>query len=179
MQDANVPQRRSLRLRDYNYAQAGAYFVTICTWQRACTLGAVVEDRMRLSLIGETASERWNDLPNHHPVELDVFTVMPNHLHGVLVILDREAGEAGLAPTVGQPRSRKATLGAIVGSFKSATSKAISERGIGGGTPLWQRGYYEHVIRSEQALTSIRQYIAENPAKWAFDEENPQRRATR
>jgi len=110
---------------------------------------------------------------------VDVFTIMPNHVHGVLVILDREAGEAGLAPTVGQPRSREATLGTIVGSFKSATSKTTNELGLGGGTPLWQRSYFEHVIRSEQALMRIRQYVIENPAKWAFDEENPQRRATR
>jgi putative transposase len=182
MSQPALSQRRSLRLQGYDYAQAGAYFVTICTWQRACTLGEVVDDRVRLSAIGEILISRWHDLPNHHLVELDAFTIMPNHIHGVVAILGGEAGktgEAGLAPTVGQPKGRKGTLGTIVGSFKSATSKAINERGLGGGAPLWQRGYYEHVIRSEQTLTRIRQYIIENPAKWALDEENPQRRATR
>jgi len=183
MSQAALPQRRSLRLQGYVYAQAGAYFVTVCTWQRACILGEIVDDQVRLSAVGEIIVSRWYDLPNHHLVELDVFTIMPNHVHGVLIILDGKAGEAGgageagLAPTVGQPKSRKATLGTITGSFKSAASKAINERGLGGNAPLWQRGYYEHVIRSEQALTRIRKYIIENPAKWALDEENPQRRA--
>jgi REP element-mobilizing transposase RayT len=182
MHDVDKPHRRSLRLRDYNYAQAGAYFVTICTWRQVCTLGEVIDDQVRLSTIGEIISSRWSDLPNHHPIELDAFIVMPNHVHGVIVIVGDEermaggAGETGLAPTVGRESNRRGTLGTIAGSFKAATTRAAKERGLATAAPLWQRNYDEHVVRSEQALERIRRYIIENPTKWALDQENPARR---
>ena len=80
MQDLDEPRRRSLRLAGYDYAQEGAYFVTVCTHQRESVLGVIVDERMRLSTIGQIVCERWEDLPNHHHVELDAFVVMPNHV---------------------------------------------------------------------------------------------------
>jgi REP element-mobilizing transposase RayT len=183
------PRRRSLRLKDYDYAQAGAYFVTICTQDRLCLFGEVVDDVMRLSDAGEMASSLWKNLPAQFPaIAIDVFVVMPNHLHGIIVFPDigpatRVAPASGAkGPTEGVPlvRVRTPTLGKVVGAFKSAaTVEYVHGVKAKGWTKfrqrLWQRNYYEHVIRDETGLDRIRRYIEENPLRWAVDDENPNR----
>ncbi|HDL16306.1 MAG TPA: transposase [Rhizobiales bacterium] len=179
--------RRSIRLKDYDYTGDGAYFVTVCIKDRDCLFGEVVDDAMRLNAAGEMVLAEWGALSDRFPtVELDAFIVMPNHIHGVIVITcDGNVG-AGLvpAPHVSGADTNRATtrvaptLGNVVGAFKSLTT-VLYARGVKqSGWPafagrLWQRNYYEHVIRGEVSLNRIRQYILDNPAQWAFDRENP------
>jgi putative transposase len=148
------PRRRSLRLAGFDYSQPGAYFVTICTGNRRCTLGEIRDCEMRLNHAGQVIAACWDEIPLHFPnAELDAFVVMPNHVHGILVLTE--------------PRARHASpLHVIVSSFKAAVSKRI-------GRALWQRNYFEHVIRGEKELNRIRGYIEDNPANWPTDEENP------
>jgi REP element-mobilizing transposase RayT len=154
------PRRKPIRHELRDYAEPGIYFVTICTWNRACLFGRVIDGSMSLSALGQAAHEAWLDIPTHHPgVEIDGFVVMPNHVHGILRI--------GAAPSRG-PSGRGVSLGTIVGSYKAS----VSRRG-GGAQRVWQRGYYDHIVRDDRALERIRAYIAANPANWAEDAENP------
>ena len=188
-------ERRSIRLLHYDYSQTGAYFVTICTRDRMCLLGDVVDGEMRLNDVGRAAHEAWERIPAHFAtVETDAWIVMPNHVHGVIFIAGSDAGGLpnagttageGVAPRLtraahASPLQRssgppKRSLGAVVGSYKSAVSKRINESGWSRSTSVWQRNYYEHIIRDATSLDRIREYIAQNPARWADDPENPQR----
>lgn len=186
--------RRSIRLKDYDYSQAGAYFVTICTQEKACLFGEVVDDEMRLNEYGEYIVRWWDDIPRHFPaVDTDVFVVMPNHIHGLVVMTDEPVGaglprqESDAPPHAGHTTSGSATLGEatsplplrrpllgnVVAYFKYQSAKHINtSRGLPGAA-VWQRNYYEHIIRNEASLSHIRQYILDNPVRWVFDRENP------
>ena len=193
--DHRVPHhRRCIRLRGYDYAMPGAYFVTICTWDRLCLFGEIADDAVRLSAAGEIAAACWCEIPTHFPdVELDASVMMPNHVHGIINIVG--ATHASPLPVRQTPHGshlpsrgpRPYSVGAVVGSFKSATTRRV--RGIMNAVqavhalpisskcrqPIWQRNYYEHIVRDEATLTRLRQYIADNPARWAQDDENPSR----
>ncbi|HOK59079.1 MAG TPA: hypothetical protein PKZ07_19890 [Sedimentisphaerales bacterium] len=165
--------RHSIRLKGYDYSLSGAYFVTICMYDRACLFGAVVDGDMRLNDAGRVVYDVWNDLPNHYGyVELDAFVVMPNHVHGIIVIVG-----AGLkpAPTESKPAPTRHGLPEIIRGFKTFSSRRINELRGTPGMPVWQRNYYEHIIRNEESLHRIRSYIANNPIRWYLDQENPQR----
>ncbi len=176
-------RRRSLRLPGYDYGQDGAYFVTICTHDRRPLFGPIVGAEMRLNDAGRIAAQCWSAIPHHHSnAAMDEFIVMPNHVHGIIFIRgvpSRPNGTPGegVGATRASPLPRgsgptKGSLGAIVGSYKSAVTREINRlRGTPAGQ-VWQRNYYEHVIRNEAALHDIRQYIANNPVKWADDPEN-------
>jgi len=177
LDNRGVPRRRSIRLPEYDYAQPGAYFITACAHDRACLFGDIVGTDMRLNEWGEIAAECWRAIPDHFEhVTLDEYVIMPNHVHGILVIEDDWAGNvrathaSPVPPRGPQPRS----IGAIVGSFKSATARRINDLRGTPDTRVWHRNYYEHVIRSEESLRQIRQYIADNPIHWADDRENPE-----
>ncbi|GAA5002912.1 transposase [Pseudoluteimonas lycopersici] len=165
------PQRKSIRLRGYDYTQAGAYFVTICAQGHACLFGNITNGEMRLNNIGNIVAEEWAKTREIRiGMELDAWVVMPNHFHGIIVIVDsRRRGDRPVAPTGPQPRS----VGAVVAGFKSAATKRINALRGTPGTPVWQRNYHEHIIRNEGSLDRIRQYILDNPAQWATDRENP------
>ena len=178
------PIRRSIRLQGYDYAQAGIYFVTICTHRKKCLLGSVANDRVALSALGEIVRECWMRIPEHFPrVKLDAFVVMPNHLHGVLVLHRTTASHraqhaAPLQPTrntdlQSEPNVKSGTLSAVIRSFKSAVSKRAHREWPGTPSSTWQRNYYEHIIRNGGDLDQIRRYIRNNPQRWAFDKENP------
>ncbi len=189
--DRDKHHRRSIRLQGYDYTQAGAYFVTIVTYGRE-----LLFDDPVLRRVAETM---WQRIPRHFPhVELDEWVVMPNHIHGIVVITDvgathstgvasatesgsgdvepdsakRVSGNASPLPPTGPPSG---SLGAIVGNFKSVTARRINRIRKTPGVPVWQRNYYERVIRNERELSAIRQYIRDNPARWAEDQENPNR----
>jgi putative transposase len=175
--------RRSIRLKGYDYTQAGAYFATICTQNRACLFGDVVDGVMRLNGAGRMVAVEWALLPKRFPnVQLDAMVVMPNHLHGIIVITDPAVVGAGLVPAPTAPHRATTrvspTVGDVVGAFKSRVTVEYT-RGVktSGWLPfsgrLWQRNYYEHIIRNEESLNRIRQYIANNPLRWELDIENP------
>ncbi|RMF82454.1 MAG: transposase [Chloroflexi bacterium] len=175
--------RRSIRLPDYDYRNDGAYFVTIVTKDRTCLFGDVVNDAMRLNVLGIFVAEEWLRTAIVRPyVELDAFIIMPNHLHGIIILHDvpkRESVGATrrVAPTTETPHKPKGpasgSIGAIIGQFKSAATKRINAHRDTPGAALWQRNYYEHIIRDLDDLNRIRAYIAANPAQWAVDRENP------
>ena len=175
--DVQGHRRRSIRLRGYDYAQAGAYFVTICTRNRECLLGDVEEGEMHLSEFGRLAQTTWEDLPRHYPhVRLDAWIVMPNHVHGIIVLTDVDDTPVGAgfkpAPTNNAGSSRHG-LPEIVRAFKTFSSRRINAARSAVGAPFWQRNYYEHIIRNDESLNRIRQYIEDNPARWHEDPENP------
>jgi REP element-mobilizing transposase RayT len=159
-------QRRSLRLKDYDYTQEGAYFVTICTHGHKCLFGQIVHDEWTRTAIAR---------PN---VAIDAFIVMPNHLHGIIIINEYNIRRGDLAgrpytPIPHGPPSN--SISAMVGQFKSLATKHINALRGTPGTRVWQRNYYEHVIRNEDDLNEIRQYVLYNPVKWDIDENNPTR----
>ena len=215
-------RRRSIRLPGYDYSRPGAYFVTIVAQDRLCLFGEVVDGEMLLNEVGGMVVEAWEWLATRYPyVELDVSVVMPNHLHGIIVLTDEgmegvdgrggsgggrggnggSRGGSRTAPTgrrdqrdygvgaigrddhgsqtadtvsgsIGGGKGRK-TLGRLVGAFKTVSTKRINIVRGSPGEILWQRNYYERVIRDDRELNLIREYIEGNPAKWDTDEENP------
>ncbi|GIV89164.1 MAG: hypothetical protein KatS3mg055_1682 [Chloroflexus sp.] len=167
------PNRRSIRLKGYDYFQPGAYFITICTKDRACLFGEVVNGEMRLNALGQIVQDVWHDLPNHvSNVVLDAFVVMPNHVHGITIIRDDTVVGAGSEPAPTTPTKKHHGLPEIVRQFKTFSARRINEMRGTPGVSVWQRNYYEHIIRDEQSLNRIRAYIANNPLRWALDREN-------
>jgi REP element-mobilizing transposase RayT len=166
--------RRSIRLKNYDYSQAGAYFITVCTQEHACLLGEIVNGEMRLNDMGEIVASVWRSIPEHFPNAItDEFVVMPNHIHGIVAIADAPVGATHASQECASGPSRR-SIGAIIGSFKSAVTKRINESRSAVGVSVWQRNYHEHVIRNDNALNHVRQYIIDNPAQWAMDRENPE-----
>ena len=164
-------QRRSIRLKGFDYAQSGAYFVTICTKDRECIFGKIVDEEMRLNDKGAIVYAEWlRTTEIRINVITDEFIIMPNHLHGIIMI-NNGRGVLQYAPTESPFRSPSQTIGAIIRGFKSATTKQINELRGTPGKPVWQRNYFERVIRDEDELNRIREYIIFNPAKWAVDKE--------
>jgi REP element-mobilizing transposase RayT len=166
--------RKAIRLRHFAYSQPGAYFVTTCVQHRACLFGEVVDGVMRMNDAGRVVAEWWLKLNSKFPsVQSDTYAVMPNHFHGIVTIV-------GADPRVrpGPGAHAGAPLPTIMQWFKTMTTNAyirgVKEhdwRAFSG--KLWQRNYYEHVIRTERELTLIREYIADNPLQWHLDRENP------
>ena len=216
-------RRKSVRLPGYDYGQAGAYFVTLVTEGRVCLLGEIIEDQVRLSEAGRIVQACWLAIPEHFShAELGAFVVMPNHVHGIIVLHDRAAMESPpvgaqhaaplpghaapipdhaaplpghaapipdhaaplphdvaplpdhAAPRLRAPRSphvAPGSLGAIVRSYKAAVTREISRRS-GEARRIWQRNYYEHVIRNERDHQNAHDYILVNPLNWEADDEN-------
>jgi REP element-mobilizing transposase RayT len=178
--DSEIHHRRSLRLKGYDYTQAGAYFVTICCQHRRCVFRDIVDGEMRMNEAGQIVQAVWEELPIRCPgVDTDAFVIMPNHVHGIVTIgLDAGVGAQFIAPmhqgAMNQGAMNRApTLGEVVRVFKAVSTYRIRRRGC----PwfAWQRNYYEHIIRDDEDLTRIREYIRLNPVLWAEDAENPDR----
>jgi putative transposase len=182
--DPQKHHRKSIRLPGYDYTQAGAYFVTIVTWRRDCLFGKIVDNEVNLNDLGKIAEDCWRAIPEHFPsVELGAYVVMPNHVHGIVVIHhDESHNDVGAqqccAPTpIGQNENphkinvKPGSLSAIVRSFKSTVSYRINKEH--NATGIWQRNYYEHIIRNEREMGNIWRYIENNPSMWAQDDENP------
>jgi putative transposase len=176
----NSRHRRSIRLREYDYTEVGAYFVTICAYNRECLFGEIVHGEMRLNGFGKTIEDEWLRTATIRPyIELGEVVIMPNHVHGIVSIRDEGRGKARLAPTTGTfGYPVGGSLPTIIGAFKSASTKRINEMRGTPGAPLWQRNYFEHVIRNEAELNRIREYIALNPSRWDNDLNNPERQYT-
>jgi REP element-mobilizing transposase RayT len=180
--DRDRHHRQSIRLPGYDYSQLGAYFVTLCTHERACLFGEIIDGVMHPNPLAEIVREQWFHTAMMRPnVRLydSEFVVMPNHIHGIIWILDA-FGTIGATvgatcwspllqdiprpPNPKQPNGPKSgSIGAILAGFKSATTKRINQQRGTPGLPVWQRNYYEHIIRNETTLNQIRQYILDNP----------------
>jgi REP element-mobilizing transposase RayT len=144
--DPQKHHRRSIRLKDYDYSQPGAYFVTMVTWQRRVLFGDVVDGEMLLNDFGKVVSEKWQWLEIQYDyIELGAWVVMPNHFHGILMIHENGRGGSRSALT---PIKRK-PLGGLIGAFKTVSTKQINMIRNTEGQPLWQRNYYEHIIRDD------------------------------
>jgi putative transposase len=189
--DPEIHHRRSIRLQGYDYTQPGAYFVTFCSYQRRHVFGEVVNSEMVLNNAGKIAREEWFKSAELRPyVKLydDEFVIMPNHGHGIIWIeenvgaLRRNAqlrvgqnrAEQRSAPTKSSPIKTVApgSLGAIVRAYKSAVTYAVNAAENQRGAVLWQRNYYEHIIRNDRELNNIRWYIVNNPLHWQLDRDN-------
>ena len=168
------PHRKALRLPSFDYAAAGAYFVTICCHDRELFLA---DEQTRIAI-----QAAWDAIPLHFErAKLDEFVIMPNHVHGIIWLVD--IPNVAESPAVGaqhaeplRPGVRPGSLSALVRSFKSAATSEARRRGFDPNLPFWQRNFYEHVIRNDDELDRIRQYIRLNPLRWLLDTENPDRR---
>lgn len=169
--DRAYPRRRSIRLSGYDYTSAGAYFVTICAQNGECLFGRIGEDGLSLNEAGQMVDAAWQRLPERFPtLKLDAHVIMPNHFHAVLWIVENDVDDGNAA--------HRPALGAIIGAFKSLTTqhfiRGVRERGW---RPfdgrVWQRNYWEHVVRNEESLNDIRRYIQTNPERWIHDRLHP------
>ena len=208
--------RKSIRLKGYDYASKGMYYITLCVNARLCLFGDVVNEEMQLNDAGKMVDQIWREIPDHYPgTDIDEHTVMPNHLHGIIILNDTLVG----APPCGRPEMNaeignqeqiqaqgpahqeqgqaqgpahqeqgqaqgpaptgtRLKLGDVVGKFESYTMHLYIQGVRNKGwkpfhKKLWQRNYYDHIIRNEKELNRIRDYIINNPLKWEFDRENP------
>ena len=167
-----IRKRKSIRLTGYDYSRPGAYFVTICVKDHTNLFGSIEKAVMRENEFGKIVRECWNDLPNHYSsVKLDTFVIMPNHIHGIIVILDDDHVDvvAGLKPATTPAPTNKIKrhgLSEIIRALKTFSARRINEIRESSGVPIWQRNYYEHIVRTESALHQIRKYIEENPVNW-------------
>lgn len=161
--------RRSIRLKGYDYTQSGIYYVTICVRDRECVLGEITNGKMLLNDYGRIVDEEWHKSEEiREIVELDCYQIMPNHLHGIIKI--NKGNVRALGPIALTPRLEKNSLGSIIGQFKSVATKRIRKTGLD--HFKWQRNYYERIIRNYDEINRIRKYIFENPLKWEMDEHN-------
>ncbi len=167
--------RRSLRLPNYDYSRTNAFFLTICAAHKKMLFGQIKDGSLKLSECGQAVEEEWFKTQNLRAyVTLDEFIVMPNHFHGILWLDRDEQSTARRAPTAerfGQPVP--GSLPTIIRAFKAAVSRRVNTMGKSGKSEVWQRGYYEHVIRDDASLNRIREYIVNNPLTWVSDRENP------
>jgi putative transposase len=185
-------QRRSIRLKGYDYSQPGAYFVTICAYNNESIFGHVVNGNMHLNEFGKIVEKEWlKTFDMRKILKLDIYVIMPNHFHGIIIIADGRGtlqraragtqcgGTLQRAPTgekFGKPVSN--SIPTIIRLFKSTTTKQINQIRQTTGMELWQHNYYEHIIRNENELNQIREYIINNLLQWQFDRENPNCRGT-
>jgi REP element-mobilizing transposase RayT len=174
----------SARLQNWNYSWNGFYFVTICTKNRECFLGNITDGKMKLSDIGKMARKYWLEIPNHFPfVQLDAFVVMPNHVHGIIIIdkTDNIVGRdvACNVSTVSDKTSidgknenmalispKQGSLSTIIRSYKSVVTKHARKTRI---DFSWQPRFYDHIIRNDNSYQNISEYIINNPLNWNND----------
>ena len=183
MPDKPYPQRKSPRLQGYDYSQSGAYFVTICTAGRAHLFGEIVDGEMVLNDYGRTAETCWAEIPDHHPTaDIDLYVIMPNHVHGIIVIDDdivsstggrdvsrpyenADVGTPYMASVSPKTDQKHPTLGTIIGTYKAAVTRKIHHPDL----KIWQGRYHDHIIRNEKSLNKLREYVLYNPARWEDD----------
>ncbi|UMX47737.1 MAG: hypothetical protein L7H18_04835 [Candidatus Nealsonbacteria bacterium DGGOD1a] len=167
MYDSEIHHRRTIRVKGYDYSQDGAYFVTVCAQNRQCLFGSIADAKMELNKAGEIVNNCWYEIPKHYPfVILDEFVVMPNHFHGIIIIQNREWKRERAnnhSPLQMQNAGTSKTVGAIIRGYKIGVTKLL-------GKPIWQRNYYEHIIRNDDDLDRVREYIINNPLNWEIDE---------
>ena len=186
--------RRSIRLKNYDYSSPGGYFITICTYNRQCLFGEINDGEMILNELGNIIEYKWQNIPTHFThIQLDVFQIMPNHVHGIIFIndivgakhshkkieFDSQIATKNASPLPPQyPSShpigtKPGSLSAVIQNFSSITTRKINQIRQTPGIKVWQRNYFDRIIRNEKELNRIRRYIIENPIRWNSDENNP------
>lgn len=192
--DRERHHRRSIRLPSFDYAGNAAYFLTLCTVDRLPLFGSVVDGEIHLSPVGKLVTCAWQDSPAIRPdLTLDAFVLMPNHLHGIVTFapetpshvgahrcapIPADAHYADAQPELHHPPSpriptrKPRSLGSFVAQFKATSTRAVNLLRNLEGTPVWQRGFHEHVVRDDRDLARLRAYIAANPSRWPSDPEN-------
>jgi putative transposase len=182
--DPQRHHRRSIRLRGYDYAGGGAFFITICAYRKEPLFGEVAGGEIRLNAVGEIARDEWYRSAELRPeVLLDAFVVMPNHIHGIIaldgsVAGERDGGAGALAPGGARRaplRRPRGSLGAFVAGYKSRVTSRVRALTGDTGKRVWQRNYYEHIIRDGREADEIRLYVVNNVLTWAGDPDNPTR----
>lgn len=165
-----------MRLENFDYSQAGLYFVTICTKDRKCIFSEINHGIMMLNQIGIIANQCWCNIPNHYQnINLDAYVIMPNHIHGIIEISERsQAVVSRHASTLQLGNGKLHNLSMIVGSFKSAVTHQVNIMNHNDNLDIWQKSFYDHIIRDENSLQRIRRYIEANPYRWPYDNENPE-----
>jgi putative transposase len=160
--------RRSIRLKGYDYSTAGAYFITICTHEREQLFGNILDRTMVLNELGHIAQLDWQKLARHHSnLIVDRSVIMPNHLHGIILLNLSILDGSGLSAN-----EDSKSISEIIGSFKTFSARKINKIRKLKGVPVWQRNYYERIIRTETELNYVRQYIIDNPINWQTDSNN-------
>ncbi len=180
--------RKSVRLPEYDYSQPGAYFVTLVTKNRELLFGKIESGEIIINQFGLIVASYWQKLSSYFPIQIDKFVVMPNHFHGIILIMNCKGEASGVKvdlitnasspdasplPNSNRPNGTiRGSLSAIVQHFKSITTRRINSLQNTRGVMIWQRNYYEHIIRNEDGLRNIREYINNNPLRWEMDELN-------
>lgn len=182
------PDRRSIRLRNWDYSFAGYYFITVRSYKGECIFGEIRNGEMNPNESGIAIHNVWESLPKHHPIELDEMQIMPNHIHLILILCrgvacnaqKNKQGVTRYAPTTRNPNNIYSQISpvaksvpTIIRSFKSECTKQIRYANNNQYLQIWQRNFYEHIIRNEKELHKIRGYIQNNPIKWELDHDNP------
>jgi len=184
-----LPNRQSIRLKNYDYSQPGYYFITICTQDRIHRFGKIIDEKMRLNDAGEIVADEWKKTPiMRKNIQLDEWIIMPNHFHAIIIVGARctrpmnnmrpmnntrpltENGRKVNGRMQSAPTDSRVVLGDIVRGFKSSVTKRVRQLPNMNDTKLWQRNYWEHIIRNENELNHIRNYIRHNPQKWEMDQ---------
>jgi putative transposase len=156
-----IYHRRSIRLKGYDYTSCGMYFMTICTHDRHNLFSDIINDELHLNIFGNIVDRHWLNLSKYHShIDLDEYTIVPNHLHGIVTIVESSANSASIAE--------------IIRGFKTFSAREINKHRQLRGVPVWQRNYFDRVIRTEKELENIRQYIINNPQNWHTDSQNIQ-----
>jgi len=167
-------QRRSIRLKDYDYSGFGVYFVTLCTAGRKCLFGEIRNGEMAFTTCGELVRAEWLASARiRQEIALDAFVVMPNHLHGIVAIVGVGADAVRPAPPAKRLGPRPRSLSTLISGFKAATTRRINALHGTVGVLVWQRNYFDRIVRNEQECEAIREYIIHNPRRWELDRENP------
>lgn len=186
--DKEVHNRKSVRLKEYDYAQSGLYFVTVCTFNKECLFGKIKNGAMVINNYGEIVRDEWVETKNiRDDIKLHQFVIMPNHIHGIIEItqhtitpqicrgvshtpvMEHVPNESNGAHSNTPLRSPSRTVGAIIRGVKSAATKRINKIRQTPGAKLWQRNYYDHIIRNEKSYLEISEYIINNPLRWHED----------
>lgn len=164
-------RRNSLRHPHYDYTETGAYFITICAHKGISIFGRIVDTTMQLNPLGHIAHQAWLDLPSRHPhIGVEPFVIMPNHVHALVWILT-EIVTKGSAREYGKPIA--GSISTVVNAYKVSVTKLAISAGLIPGPPLWQRNFYDRIVRDERELANIQEYIRTNPARWLGDQLHP------
>jgi len=191
----DIHKRQSIRLKGYDYSQSGLYFITICCYQRECLFGNIINSQIILNNFGQLIKEEWlKSAEIRKEIEFDDFVIMPNHFHGIVIInqeinsdfmkndvdfQDNNVGANGRSPLQQIQSSRPKismkpkSISSLIAGFKSATTKKINIIRNTPQNPVWQRNYYDHIIRNDESLARIREYVQNNPLSWENDQLHP------